>query len=76
MVSASVHRVKVTRAVPAVKIRRSVVRLTPYAATLLLTAAIFLLPATSNHRPAQASVGEQGPWQSHIFHDVAAERSR
>ena len=35
---------------------RRIVSLSPLAATGLLTAAIFLLPATSDQRPAQASV--------------------
>jgi hypothetical protein len=58
------------------KLRRSVVCVTPYAATLLLTAAIFFLPATSNHRPAQASVDEVSVLQPHIFHNVAPGYTR
>lgn len=67
------HRVKLTRAPFGMRVKRGVVLLSPFAATLLLTAAIFLLPATSNHLPAQASAAGASVSQTYISYDFSAE---
>ena len=68
------RRVKLTRAPFSMRVKRGVVLLSPFAATLLLTAAIFFLPATSNHLSAQASVGGASVSQTYISYDVAAKQ--
>ncbi len=50
---------------------RAALRLSPVLATALLTAAIFLLPATSDHRQARASVDDIKVSATHISHDGA-----
>ena len=54
--------------------RRNAVSVSPIAATMLLTAAIFLLPATSDHRPARASVDQISVSSTRIHFDVAARK--
>ena len=45
---------------------RRLASLSPFAATMLLTAAAFLLPATADHRPARASAGEMKVSAIHV----------
>ena len=48
---------------------RAILRLSPPLATALLTAAIFLLPATGDRRPARASVDDIQFSATHISRD-------
>ncbi len=52
---------------------RRIASLSPLAATGLLTAAIFLLPATSDHRPAQASVAGVVEAATHVQVEKVAQ---
>ncbi|MEO3386535.1 hypothetical protein [Mesorhizobium sp. CAU 1741] len=54
--------------------RRNVVSVSPVAATVLLTAAVFLLPAPSDQRPARASIDEISVSATHIQLYSAARR--
>lgn len=55
--------------------KRRMTSLSPLLATLLLTAAAFLLPATSDRRPAQASGADVQVSATHIeFEGAAAPR--
>ena len=60
-----------TLALPA-DARRGVVSPSHLVATMLLTAAIFVLPATADHRPARASIGDISVTSSHRQSDAAA----
>ena len=53
---------------------RAAVRLSPVLASAMLTAAIFVLPATSDRRPARAAVDDIKVSATHIPHDAATGR--
>ncbi len=59
---------------PATDAKRRLASISPLFATALLTAAIFLLPATGDRRQAQAqaSVGDINAYATHILYDSAA----
>lgn len=57
---------------PAIAAKRRLASISPLFATALLTAAIFLLPATGDGRPARASAGEINAYATHIQYESAA----
>jgi hypothetical protein len=56
----------------AVAAKRRLASISPLFATVLLTAAIFLLPATGDGRPARASAGDINAYATHIQYESAA----
>ena len=57
---------------PATDAKRRLASISPLFATALLTAAIFLLPATGDRRQVQASVDDINAYATHILYDSAA----
>jgi hypothetical protein len=55
--------------------KRAAIQLSPFFATAILTAAIFLLPPTGDSGPAGAAVDDMAVAATHISHDAGAERS-
>jgi hypothetical protein len=49
-------------------------RLSPYVATVLLTAAAFLLPSPGDGQTARAAVDEVSPAASHVTDRTASQR--